>query len=589
MKKVKVNPVGEDLLEWARDNGATVSNLQIHSEDAGKEADRGVKARKTIAGGDEICFIPNAILLSESVAMTSKIGRLVESHLNDSHPELIAPEHYPHGKEIICMAVFMVYEKYKVDSHWSAYLNSLPKDYNLPVCWEPEMIAGLLGGTNLEFITFDRLRWFQQIVPAIEECAGHLFNGNWTFETFLWAYASITSRAFPKAKKEERFGIDSSTIESDWISISELCLYPVLDMLNHKRGFKIEWRMKDDGVAFIAREEIPEGSDVYNNYGPKGNENLLGNYGFVLDPNPENYFKITLNNSLQDPLLLKRRDLFQTNSISRFHMLYEDDVQLKGELLIAACIFVANEFELEYFEQREGELDKITLGRNQSIALITLYQLLDQKLRNHFAGEIQMNNYILQGDQTPLQLAQIYRTGQIKIIQNAMKLILQEYPSVLQGADVAKSKTFFHIMHSGVEKKFVKKLGKLKSNEYLDEDVMLILSLIHSLYSPKSSWKPILAKYYQDFPFDKCEELLFEDLELVNGLYVEVEIVFQESPKLFPPEHFNAETFTWGYAMMSTFGTQLSHAWFSLCDIEAQGDLMKAFMKQQQLARQLKD
>ncbi|KAJ3260467.1 hypothetical protein HK103_000609 [Boothiomyces macroporosus] len=509
MKKVKYTPAGEDLLEWARENGATVTNLQIYNEDSLKEVDRGVKARNTIASGEEICFIPNAILLSESVALNSEIGKLVANHLKESHAELISPEHYPHGKEIICMAVFMVYEKYEAtDSHWASYLNSLPKDYNLPVCWAPDAIAGLLGGTNLEYITFDRLRWFQQIVPAVEECAGHLFNGTWNLENFLWAYASITSRAFPKAKKDEKYGVDSSTIESDWISISELCLYPVLDMLNHKRGFKIEWRMKDNGVAFIAREEIPKGSDVFNNYGPKGNENLLGNYGFVLDPNPENYFKISLNNSLQDPFILKRRDLFQKNSISRFHMLYEDDVGLKRDLLIAASIFVANEYELDCFEEYEGELDKLELWRNRSIALTTLYQLLDQKLRNHLSGEIQMNSYVLRGDQTPLHLAKVYRSGQITIIQNAMNLILKEYPKLLESKELCKSKTFFHIAHHGIDKKFQKKLGKLKSNEYLDEDVMLILCLIHSLYSSKSPWKPILTQYYESFSTERCEELL---------------------------------------------------------------------------------
>ncbi|KAJ3323721.1 hypothetical protein HDV06_001451 [Boothiomyces sp. JEL0866] len=570
MKKVKYTPAGEDLLEWAKENGASVSNLQIYNEDSSKEVDRGVKARNTISSGEEICFIPNAILLSESVALNSDIGKLVANYLKESHPELISPEQYPHGREIICMAVFMVHEKYEVpNSYWASYLNSLPKDYNLPVCWEPDTIAGLLGGTNLEYITFDRLRWFHQIVPAIEECAGRLFNGSWTLANFLWAYASITSRAFPKAKKEEKFGVDSSTIESDWISISELCLYPVLDMLNHKRGFKIEWRMKDEGVAFIAREDICEGSDVFNNYGPKGNENLLGNYGFVLDPNPENYFKISLNNSLQDPYILKRRELFQKNSISRFHMLYEDDEQLKGELLIAASIFVANEYELDLFEQHEGELDKLEVWRNRSIALTTLYQLLDQKLRNHLSGEIQMNSFMLQGDQSQLQLAKIYRAGQIKIIQNSMNLILKEYPTLFEPNDICKSKTFFHIANTGVDKKFVKKLGKLKSNEYLDEDVMLILCLIHSMHSSKSPWKPILPQYYEYFNPDKCEELLLDDLELVNGLYVEVEYIFQESPKLFPPEIFNINTFTWAYTMMTIFGTQISHTWLTMCNIES--------------------
>ena len=53
-------------------------------------------------------------------------------------------------------------------------------------------------------------------------------------------------------------------------------------MLNHKRNQKIDWLMSDNGVAFVSREPISAGSQVFNNYGAKGNENLLGSYGFVL-------------------------------------------------------------------------------------------------------------------------------------------------------------------------------------------------------------------------------------------------------------------------------------------------------------------
>ena len=42
-----------------------------------------------------------------------------------------------------------------------------------------------------------------------------------------------------------------------------------------------------NSVSFLNPDAIAPGKQVYNNYGPKSNEELLLSYGFVLDPNPD--------------------------------------------------------------------------------------------------------------------------------------------------------------------------------------------------------------------------------------------------------------------------------------------------------------
>jgi hypothetical protein len=159
----------------------------------------------------------------------------------------------------------------------------------------------------------------------------HFPNGHVTNEEFLWAFCSITSRAFPKSDSSRQ----QNQTQEDWISLSEICLYPVLDMLNHKRNHKIEWIMSDEGVGFIAREPIEAGTEIFNNYGSKGNENLLGNYGFVLKENPEDYFKIVLNTNQDDDCLQLRQKKLKIKSLSHIHLIFLDDKQISEKLLQA--------------------------------------------------------------------------------------------------------------------------------------------------------------------------------------------------------------------------------------------------------------
>jgi hypothetical protein len=63
-------------------------------------------------------------------------------------------------------------------------------------------------------------------------------------------------------------------------------LLPFLDMADHQGGQPIGWEAGAGGVRFRCRTHISRGGQLLNNYGPKGNTELLWTYGFAIDSNP---------------------------------------------------------------------------------------------------------------------------------------------------------------------------------------------------------------------------------------------------------------------------------------------------------------
>lgn len=68
----------------------------------------------------------------------------------------------------------------------------------------------------------------------------------------------------------------------DWNNESDLqdksappVLFPVIDSLNHKPKTKISWTPYKDAFGLVIEELVPADQEVFNNYGPKPNEERL--------------------------------------------------------------------------------------------------------------------------------------------------------------------------------------------------------------------------------------------------------------------------------------------------------------------------
>jgi len=63
-------------------------------------------------------------------------------------------------------------------------------------------------------------------------------------------------------------------------------MLPVLDLLNHHHSARMTWLRERDRLTFQTDKALLSGEQIFNTYGPKGNEELLLGYGFIVDDNP---------------------------------------------------------------------------------------------------------------------------------------------------------------------------------------------------------------------------------------------------------------------------------------------------------------
>ena len=68
-------------------------------------------------------------------------------------------------------------------------------------------------------------------------------------------------------------------------------LIPLMDMIDHKNAHPVQWESiynpstQQRSIRFRSCVEVKEGDELYNNYGPKGNLELLATYGFAISNN----------------------------------------------------------------------------------------------------------------------------------------------------------------------------------------------------------------------------------------------------------------------------------------------------------------
>jgi hypothetical protein len=74
-------------------------------------------------------------------------------------------------------------------------------------------------------------------------------------------------------------------------------LFPVVDILNHSVSAKVEWDFQPHAsfsLKLLEGETFTSGQELFNNYAPKQNDELLLGYGFCLETNPIEQFPLKL-------------------------------------------------------------------------------------------------------------------------------------------------------------------------------------------------------------------------------------------------------------------------------------------------------
>jgi hypothetical protein len=98
-------------------------------------------------------------------------------------------------------------------------------------------------------------------------------------------------------------------------------LVPFADMLNHQNYAKTRFNRNDDHDTFEMRVDnyYAQGSEVYNNYFPRSNCDLLRLYGFILDTN-EVPMKVPIDIALDenDPNIDIKRTFMEKFGLARY-------------------------------------------------------------------------------------------------------------------------------------------------------------------------------------------------------------------------------------------------------------------------------
>ncbi|CAA9962488.1 hypothetical protein PTMSG1_05862 [Pyrenophora teres f. maculata] len=173
-------------------------------------------------------------------------------------------------------------------SPWHAYIACLPspRDMTTPL-WFNEGDMAFLAGTSLAPAAKERRAELQQqwerAVAVMEELSIPLAKGI-DIESLLWAATVFTSRAF----------ISTHILPGkETVPI----LFPVVDILNHSVSAKVEWDFQPRqsfALKCLDGHSFQPGQELFNNYAPKQNDELLLGYGFCLEDNPIEQFALKL-------------------------------------------------------------------------------------------------------------------------------------------------------------------------------------------------------------------------------------------------------------------------------------------------------
>ncbi|KAJ9092097.1 hypothetical protein QFC21_006962 [Naganishia friedmannii] len=244
------------------------------------------------------------------------------------------------------------------------YITTLPTTSELltPFQWKADEVA-LLEGLNLGHAVKARRdlwrREWEGVKSALEKLLEGRNNGGFSWENYLLANTYISSRAFPSSlldPSSSSIPINPSQLanEDGMSSAAPSALsrpanevtptsYPVLipglDTLNHRRNQAVTWvssalptsteedaaaqsdsqktyRSKQERcVGLVVRTEVEANEQVFNNYGPKGNEELILGYGFSIPENPDDTLALKLGIP-EDTLTQGVRDALTKLSLS---------------------------------------------------------------------------------------------------------------------------------------------------------------------------------------------------------------------------------------------------------------------------------
>eukprot|EP00929_Paragymnodinium_shiwhaense_P100875 TRINITY_DN63536_c0_g1_i1.p1 TRINITY_DN63536_c0_g1~~TRINITY_DN63536_c0_g1_i1.p1 ORF type:complete len:503 (+),score=99.26 TRINITY_DN63536_c0_g1_i1:65-1573(+) len=190
--------------------------------------------------------------------------------------------------------------------HYRDYIRSLPAIFDDPLHWTEGELEHLLSPSNLYHQVRDKKRELSSHFEAVRQ---HLLQRSSSSSCSDVGEVAVNARGLPRQVFEQMQFEDWLWARSVWTSRSfsarlkvgaNVPLFlPLIDVFNHLNEYPVsvcrekvvdeeheEQEYHNVVLAFTDSVSITPGEEVWNNYGDKGNEELLLAYGFTISDNP---------------------------------------------------------------------------------------------------------------------------------------------------------------------------------------------------------------------------------------------------------------------------------------------------------------
>ncbi|SCU80734.1 LAME_0B04368g1_1 [Lachancea meyersii CBS 8951] len=432
------------LLTWGSENGITYpSEVQFL-----KTPDRGISAIATTNLAQAVFQVPKDAIIHGKLA-EAYFGCEVNS--NTLLKLLLAKLKFDSSPTVV--------DSEDLKSKFGPYISALPKDVSSPLIWNPKELDHL-GNTNVRTSITAKLKsmfleWENAVLQLddlkskVQEEITHvrdvLAQGEeqiytqitskpfdierqfswWSFPAFLWSSLIFLSRAFPEIV------VDAN------VDPSRIVLLPIIDLLNHNTNSRVEWRKSEGSFCVEILEAVEKDCEIFNNYGGKGNEELLCGYGFVLENNvcdtvalkiklpPTALLQVADEKSIRlptiadytrsafDPLTAKP-DSSQDEPITSK---YKDGILYLLSATSNTCLTWLLDL-FAFLEKTDGECLMSLRPRMQGLQ--SLRAALEAKYRTYKAGTTYSNDEDYTVSEYRAHLARVYKSGQIKVVKNSI-------------------------------------------------------------------------------------------------------------------------------------------------------------------------
>ena len=355
IKKYKSYPKFLRFIRYLYDKGAYVNKIDIVLTD---ETNRSVITTGQILKKENILRIPYEALITLELAQESEIGKSITSTVKK---QLKSPNH-------CVFTTYLLSEMEKGESSkWKFYLDMLPESYdNFPVFYKEKEEQLLKGTSFLQIVNSKKKEIYQDYVTL----CGVINNfQRFSYDNFCKVRMIVSSRIF---------GVKIKNLKTEVFA-------PYADMLNHRRVRQTHWYYDDSYNAFVisAIENIEPGYELYDSYGKKCNSRFLLNYGFTLENNEDNEYKLSITLA-ENSYKYKEKSAILKNSITKKFTLRKDLEDTQAALLFSFLRFVCFDGDTNLYKDYKAEnvLNPISMN-NEIMMLKKLQESIEFLLRDY--------------------------------------------------------------------------------------------------------------------------------------------------------------------------------------------------------------